>query len=144
MLDVQRYRGAIHREEINFTRKIMWAHMILGAVVIALFLFQEIFIWFAGTIVWYAASLAVMYGFMNERKYCRLLLALVFLGAAAAGVFFINRVFPGITPPRGPLIPQAAVPIWVGAANLTYVVGTLLLLVHPSIRKAGQVGFTLW
>lgn len=144
MLDVQRYRGAIHLEEINFTRKVMWAHMIFGAVVITLFLFQEFFSWFAGSIIWYSASLAVMYGFMNGRRICRWFLALVFLGGAGAGVFFINRVFPGLTPPRGPLIPQTVVPIWVGMANLTYLIGALILLINPSIRKAGRVGFTLW
>ena len=36
MLDVQRYRGAIHLEEIQYTRKWMWLHMILGAVMIAI------------------------------------------------------------------------------------------------------------
>jgi hypothetical protein len=144
MLDVQRYRGATHREEINFARKFMWAHMIFGAVVIAMFLFHEIFWWFAGAIFWYSLSLAVMYGFMNEQKYCRWLLAFVFLGGAGAGVFFTNHVFPGIQPPRGPLIPHAVVPIWVGLANLTYLIGALFLLFNARIRRAGQVGFTLW
>lgn len=144
MLDVQRYRGATHLEEIKFTRKFMWVHMILGPVVIALFLFHEVFSWFAGSTLWFTLSLAVMYGFMNERKFCRWLLALVFLGGAVAGVVFINRVLPGIKPPRGPLIPHAFFPIWVGLVNLTYTIGALFLLFNTRIRRAGQVGFTLW
>ncbi|MCB1276948.1 hypothetical protein [Prosthecobacter sp.] len=144
MLDVQRFRGAKYREEIDFTRKLMWGHLILGAVVISMFLFHEIFSWFAGAIGWYAFSLGVMYGFMNERKICRWLLALVFLGAAGAGLFFINQVFPELRPVRGPLIPQGFIPVWVGAANLIYSIAALFLLFDARVRRAGHVGFTLW
>ena len=144
MLEVQRQRGVIHREEVDFARKFMWAHMIFGAVVIAMFLFHEIFWWFAGATFWYTLSLTAMYGFMNEHKCCRWLLALVFLGGAGAGLVFINHVFPGIKPPRGQLIPHQFVPIWVGFANLTYLIGALFLLFNARIRRAGQVGFTLW
>lgn len=144
MLDVQRQRGAIFRDEVNFTRKLMWAHMIAGALVIAMFLFHELFLWFAGSTVWYAASLVAMYGFMSERRGFRWLLALMFLAGACAGLLFINRVFPTIQPPRGPLIPHAMLPVWVGAANLAYCCGTLLLLFSRKIRRAASVGFTLW
>lgn len=125
MLDVQRNRGAKFREEIDFTRKIMWSHMILGAMVIAMFLFHEIFWWFAGSLVWYSVTLSVMYGFMNEQKYCRWLLAFAFLLGSAAGVYFVNHVFPGSAPPRGPLVPHAVIPLWVGMVNLAYAVGSL-------------------
>ena len=144
MLDVQRYRGAVYRDEINFTRKVMWAHMILGALVTAMFLFHEVFLWFAGSIVWYAASLVAMYCFMSEKRHGRLLLAMWFLVEAVAGLFFINRVFPGLEAPRGPLVPHSFIPIWVGMANLCYGSGTLLLLFNGRIRRAGSVGFTLW
>ena len=144
MLDVQRNRGAKHREEIDFTRKLMWSHMIFGAVVITLFLFHEVFRWFAGAIVWYAASLAVMYGFMNERAYCRWLLALLFFIASGAGLYFINSVFPNTIEPRAALVPHALIPLWVGFANLAYVIGAFFLLFNTRIRRAGQVGFTLW
>lgn len=144
MLDVQRYRGAVYRDEVNFARKVMWGHMILGAVVITLFLFHEVFTWFAGAMGWYALSLVAMYGFMSEKPACRMLLAVVFLAGAMAGLYFINRVFPGLQPLRGPLIPLSFIPIWVGAANLCYGAGTLLLLFSGKIRRAGSVGFTLW
>lgn len=144
MLDVQRYRGAVYRDEVNFARKVMWAHMIVGAVVITLFLFHEVFSWFAGAMGWYALSLVAMYGFMSEKPACRLLLAVVFLGGAGAGLYFINQVFPGLQPQRGPLIPLSFIPIWVGAANLCYGAGTLMVLFNQKIRRAGSVGFTLW
>ena len=144
MLDVQRNRGAKHREEIDFTRKIMWGHMILGAVVSTLFLFHEFFQWFAGTLVWYAASLAVMYGFMCQRASCRWLLALVFLIATAAGLFFINRVYPCSLPPQVALVPHAFMPLWVGLANLTYGIGAVLMIFSAQVRRAGQTGFMLW
>ncbi len=144
MLDVQRNRGAKHREEIEFTRRLMWGHMIFGAVIIALFLFHELFWWFAGSLVWYAASLAAMYGFMCQRAFCRWLLALVYLAATVAGLFFINRVYPGSTPPRTALLPYGFIPLWMGLANLTYGIGALLVLLNVRIRRAGETGFMLW
>jgi hypothetical protein len=144
MREVQRNRGAKHREEIDFTRKLMWGHMIFGAVVCTLFLFHEFFQWFAGSLVWYAASLAVMYGFMSQRASCRWLLALVFLIATGAGLYFINRIYPGSQPPRITLVPHAFMPLWVGLANLTYAIGALLMLFNAQVRRAGQTGFMLW
>ncbi len=144
MLDVQRNRGAVFLDEIQFTRKVMWGHLVFGALVTAMFLFHELFWWFAGSMSWYALSLTVMYGFMSERRGFRFLLAGVFLAGAMAGLYFINRVFPGTEPPRGPLMPHAFIPIWVGLANLIYGLGTLLLLFNGKIRRAGSVGFTLW
>lgn len=144
MLDVQRNRGAKHREEIDFTRKFMWAHLIFGAVIITLFLFHEVFRWFAGSLLWYAVSLVVMYGFMNGRQSCRWLLALVFLAGSVAGLYFLNRVLPATTEPRAALVPHAVIPLWVGFANLTYAVGALFVLFSPRIRRAGETGFMLW
>jgi hypothetical protein len=144
MLDVQRNRGAKNREEIDFTRKLMWAHLIFGAVIITLFLFHEVFRWFAGSLLWYAASLVVMYGFMNGRQSCRWLLALVFLAGSVAGLYFLSRVLPDTTEPRVALVPHAVIPLWVGLANLTYAVGALFVLFSTRIRRAGETGFMLW
>jgi len=144
MLDVQRQRGAKHREEIDFARKLMWTHMIFGAVVILLFLFHELFRWFAGALVWYAVTLALVYGFMSQRAYCRWLLALVFFVGTLAAMYFVNRVFPVSTPPRVPLVPHAFIPLWMGLASLTYGIGGMLMLFNARIRRAGQTGFLLW
>ncbi|MCX6839003.1 MAG: hypothetical protein NTX35_14500 [Verrucomicrobia bacterium] len=144
MLDIQRYRGAIHLEEIQYTRKWMWLHMILGAAMITLFLFHEIFQWFAGAVLWYAVSLMVMYRFMGGHRLYKWLLALIFLLGAAAGVFFINRVFPGIQSPRGPVISKEVIPIWVGIGSLGYTVSAVFVLCSRRIGKAAKTGFTLW
>ena len=144
MLDVQRNRGARYLQEIEFTRKLLWVHMIFGALVITLFLFHELFGWFAGAMLWYSVTLALMHGFMGQRAYCRWLLALVFLAGTLAGLYFINRVFPGSTPPKVSLVPHSFIPLWMGLSNLTYGIGALLLLFNSRIRRAGQVGFTLW
>lgn len=144
MLDVQRNRGAKNREEIDFTRKIMWAHMILGATIIALLLFHELFSWFAGALGWYAATLVAMYGFMSQRKGFRWLLALVFLAATAAGVFFLNHIYPTVIPPRAALLPHSAIPLWMGLTNLTYAIGAVVMMFNARVRIAGQTGFMLW
>jgi len=144
MLDVQHRRGAKCREEIDFTRKVMWAHLIFGAVVITLFLFHEVFRWFAGSLVWYGLSLVVMYGFMNGQRCCRWLLALVFLAGAGAGLYFLSRVLPDTTEPRAALVPHSVIPLWVGLANLTYSLGAMFVLFSPRIRRAGETGFMLW
>lgn len=145
MLNVQRYRGEAHLEhEIQYTRKWMWLHMVLGGVVTTLFLFHEMFDWFAGAAAWYALTLLVMYGFMIEHQICRVLLAILYFGGAAAGVFFINRIFPLTAPPRATLIPHSFLPIWLGLACMAYVVGAFVLLFNSRIRRAGSVGFSLW
>ncbi|MBL9179975.1 MAG: hypothetical protein JNM65_18075 [Verrucomicrobiaceae bacterium] len=144
MLDVQRNRGAVYQEEVQFTRKVMWGHMLFGALVTTMFLFHELFWWFGASMAWYTVSLVVMYGFMSERQGFRLLLAVTFLTGAMAGLYFINRVLPGVVAPRRPLLPQAFIPIWIGLANLIYGFGTLLVLFNGKIRRAGSVGFTLW
>jgi hypothetical protein len=81
---------------------------------------------------------------MNGKSLFKWLLALVYLGGAGAGVFFINRVFPAIEAPRGALIPHAVIPIWVGVGSLTYVVSALFLLCSSRVGKAAKTGFTLW
>lgn len=144
MLDAQRYRGLKHQEEVAFTRKWMWAHMVLGAVVPALFLFHAVFDWSGWAALWYTATLLVMYGFMLEKQACRLMLALLFLGGAAAGVFYINRIFPYAPKTEMTLLPHGFIPIWLGFACLAYVVHACVLLFNESIRKAGRVGFSLW
>jgi hypothetical protein len=144
MLDVQRNRGQKHREEIDFARNFMWGHMIFGAVVVVLFLFHEFFQWFAGAMAWYAVSLALVYGFISQRASCRWLLALVFFVGTLAGVYFITRVYPLSTPPKVTLLPHAFIPLWLGMANLIYVIGGLLMLFNTRIRRAGKTGFLLW
>jgi len=143
MLDAQRYRGEAYREEVDFTRRLLWAHLIAGALVVVLFLFHEVFRWFAGAAIWYLVSLALMYVFMSGRRGFRLLLAMWFLVAAAAGLYFINRVFPDLDPARGLLVPHGFIPLWVGFANLTYAAAALLLLFSKRVRRAGSVDFTL-
>ncbi|MDI1315176.1 hypothetical protein [Prosthecobacter sp.] len=144
MLDVQRNRSAKNREEIEFARKFMWAHMIFGAGVMTLFLFHAVFSWFAGSLVWYGLSLVVMYGYMNGRQACRWLLALTFFAGSVAGLYFLSRVLPAITEPRAALVPHAIIPLWVGLANLTYAVAALFVSFSPRIRRAGETGFMLW
>lgn len=143
MLDAQRYRGEVYREEVEFTRRLMWVNLIVGALVSTLFLFHEIFHWFAGSLTWYSVSLVLMYVFMSARRGCRLLLAVWLLAAAAAGLYFINRVFPILDPARGLLVPHGLIPVWVGCANIVYATVALLLVFSKRVRRAGSVGFTL-
>ncbi|MBE7495732.1 MAG: hypothetical protein HS117_12345 [Verrucomicrobiaceae bacterium] len=144
MLDAQRNRGAIYREEILFARKLLWCHMIGGAAILALLLFHELFAWFGGALVWYAATVFTMLGFMNEQRCCRWLLGGLFAVLASSGIYFTTTVFPGLEPVKAPLIPHSFLPVWVGMANLAYAGGTVMMLFSNRIRKAGSVGFSLW
>jgi len=144
MLDVQRQRGLTYRYEVSFTRKVMWCHMITGAIIIAMLLFHELFWWLGGAILWYATSIFIMFGYMNELNWCRLVLAGHFALIALAGLFFINIIYPNLSPISAPLIPHYFMPIWVGFSNMLYGFASVLMLMSDKIRKAGTVGFTLW
>lgn len=122
----------------------MWCHMIMGAIIVAMLLFHELFWWLGGATVWYAASIYIMLGYMNELNWCRLALGGLFALLCVAGLYFINIIFPTLTPIRTPLIPHTFIPIWVGFSNLLYGFAALLMLISDKIRKAGSVGFTLW
>ena len=144
MLDVQRNRGAIYQREVNFTRKVIWCHMIAGAALIAMLLLHELFWWFGGAVIWYAISLYTTLGLMNEQRWCQWVLAFLFVSITSAGLFFTTYVFPSLEPIKAPLLPHALVPIWVGLVNLLYAVGGLIMLFSGKVRKATLVGFTLW
>ena len=144
MLDVQRNRGAIYQREVSFTRKVIWFHMIAGAVLIAMLLLHELFWWFGGAVIWYAISLYTTLGLMNEQRWCQWVLAALFALITLAGLFFTTYVFPSLQPIKAPLLPHALMPIWVGLVNLLYAVGGLIMLFSGKVRKSTLVGFTLW
>lgn len=144
MLDVQRQHGNPFLQEVIFTRKILWSHLIAGALIISLLLFHELFGWFGAALGWYLASLGAMAGFLNEHRWCRLALGGLFALITATGVHFTNHVFPTLEAPKAPLVPHSLLPVWVGVANLYYGSGCLLLLFSRRVRRAGLAGFTLW
>lgn len=144
MLDVQRYRSDAYREEVLFSRRIILGVLITGAAVITLLLFHELFWWFGGVLAWYGAVVMAMLGYMSSLNWCRWCLALLFAVATLTGLYFTTTVFPVIEPPKAPIVPHTLIPIWVGLANLIFGVMAILMLFSSKIRKAGDVGFTLW
>jgi predicted membrane channel-forming protein YqfA (hemolysin III family) len=144
MLDIQRYRGTAYRDEVVFARQVLITHLILGAIIIALFLLHELFMWFALSLAWYLVSLYAMLGYLNERPWCRWVLAGLFVLLAVTGVYFANQVFPALKAHEAPIIPHNLIPIWIGMANLAYATGAMVVLFSSKMRRAADAGFTLW
>jgi signal transduction histidine kinase len=144
MLDLQRYKGNTLRQEVRFTRIVLWAHLGLGILVVLLLLLHELFGWAAAATGWYLISVMLIGGLLSGAAFCRWGLGLSFLAFALAGVFFLGQVLPGLSREHSPLLPYAVLRIWLGGANLVYVAGGLLMLGSQHIRKAAGIGFKLW
>ncbi len=144
MLDAQRYRKDSYRAEVHFTRLILWAHLALGALVVVMLLFHEIFAWAVAAATWYLLSALILVGLLSSLRFCRVGLALAFLVFSLGGVFFLGNVLPGLKPESPPLIPHALLPFWLGLANVIYAAGAACMAFHDKVRRACTINFSLW
>lgn len=144
MLDAQRYKHAILREEIHFTRKLLIGHITVGLCVIALLAGHGVMLWALAAAIWYLISLLPLAGMMSATEVCRYLLGLLFLLFSATGVFFLAQIVPELNLDDPPLLPAGFLPFWLGTLNLLYAIAGVCLMVNRKVRKAATIGFTLW
>lgn len=144
MLDAQRYRAGTYRAEVHFTRLILWSHLALGALVILMMLFHEIFSWALLTAAWYLITSLILVGLLSTMRFCRVGLALAFLSFSLGGVYFLGNVLPDLHPETSPLIPHALLPFWLGLVNVTYAAGAACMAFNDKVRKACTISFSLW
>jgi hypothetical protein len=144
MLDVQRNRAAILREEVHFTRRILIAHLLTGLGVLALLAGHGVFFWALGAGLWYMLTIPPLLGMGAGNTYCRHLLGLLFLIFSVTGVMFLTHVVPNLNPNDEGLISTRGLPFWLGSLNLLYAVAGFCLMMHRKVRKAVTIGFSLW
>lgn len=144
MLDVQRNRAAILREEVYFTRRILIAHLLTGLGVLGLMAGHGIFFWALGAALWYLLTIPPLLGMSSGNGYCRHLLGLLFLTFSVIGVIFLTHVAPNLNPNDEGLISSRMIPFWLGSLNLLYAIAGACLMMHKKVRKAVAIGFSLW
>lgn len=145
MLDLQRQKYSSHQSSgaILFARKVIFAHLVGGVAIIALLLFHEFFRAAAWCGAWYVLTLVVCIAMMHRRPWVRIILAVLFIGAACAGFLGMVWIFPGIKPETPPLLTHQVLPVWAVIASLCYATGAYLMIVSQRIKRASEKGFTL-
>ncbi len=144
MLDVQRNRAAILRDEVYFTRRILIAHLAMGFGVLVLMAGHGILFWALGVALWYMLTIPPLLGMGAGNSYCRHLLGLLFLIFSVTGVIFLTQVAPNLDPNDEGLISVRMIPFWLGSVNLLYAIAGFCLMIHRKVRKAVTIGFSLW
>lgn len=144
MLDVQRNRAAILRNEVYFTRRILIAHLLLGVFMVLLMAGHGVYFWAWGAGLWYLLTILPLKGMMSSNEGCRHILGLLFLLFSIAGVFFLTQVEPSLKDDAPALLPYQLMPFWLGTLNLLYAIAGVCLMMHRKVRKAVAIGFSLW
>ncbi len=145
MLDLQRqkYAEPASSGSILFARKVLFAHLLSGILVIALLLFHEFFSAAGWATVWYVLTLVVAVGMTKKVVVCRWMMSLLFFGAAVVGLAAMLWVLPGIKPERPPLLPLSVLPFWLVIACFGYAAAAYTVAVSTRLRRACEKGFTL-
>ncbi len=144
MLDVQRNRAAILRDEVHFTRRILLAHLLIGISVVALIFGHGLLLWAVAAALWYILTILPLVGMMSANGACRHILGLMFLCFSLCGVFFLTQVAPTLSTEQDPWLTRDILPFWLGMLNLLYAVAGVCLILHQKVRRAVAIGFSLW
>lgn len=144
MLDCQQRRLWVRKREIHFTRRLLIAHLVLGALLIGLFAAHDLRAWTTGALLWYLLTLAPLRGMLKSADCCRHVLGALFLLFSACGVFFLTQVAPQLPAASSGLLPHNLLPFWLGSLNLVYASTAGCLFFHRNVRKAVAIGFSLW
>jgi len=145
MLDLQRqkYAPCESSGSILFARKVLFAHMAAGLLVIALLLFHEFFAAAGRATVWYVLTLVVAVGMTKRVAGSRWVMSLLFAAAAATGLAVMLWVLPGIKLEQEPLLPLSVLPLWLVIASFGYGTAAYAVAVSSRLRRACEKGFTL-
>ncbi len=144
MLDAQRFKATNFREDVRFTRILLWSHIGLGITVMLLMLLHEIFGWAAGVAGWYLVTMVLTRGMRSASGPYRQMMGAAFLIFALFGIYFLGQVLPHLKPENAPLVSHAALPFWLGLTNIVYAAGGVLILTSLRVKKACSVYFSMW
>lgn len=143
MLDAQRFKATNFREDVRFTRILLWSHIGLGITVMLLMLLHEIFGWAAGVAGWYVVTMVLMRGMSSASGPCRQMMGAAFLIFALCGIYFLGQVLPHLKNESAPLVSRAALPFWLGLTNIVYAAGGVVILTSVKVKKACSVYFSM-
>ena len=144
MLDAQRFKATNFREDVRFTRILLWSHIGLGITAILMMLLHEIFGWAAGVAGWYLVTMVLSRGMRSASGPWRQMMGAAFLIFALSGIYFLGQVLPHLKPANAPLVSHAALPFWLGLTNIVYASGGVLILTSLRVKKACSVYFSMW
>lgn len=147
MLNVQRTRHQKKKREgpdVQFVRRLLLTHAVIGLAAITLLLFHELFSWALVAVVWYVLTLHSAFRLSMARKFARLVLGVLCWCFTLGGIFLVVRVHPALDPDTPRLLTPVLIPLWLGVFNLAYFVGGLTVLFHKDVGTATHKGFNLW
>ena len=144
MLDIQRQRVGLLKEDVYFTRRILIAHLSVGVVIVVLLTAHGVMSWAVAASLWFLLTIMPMHGMMRAQACCRHLLGVLFLLFSALGVYFLTQVEPSLNEDQFSLVPAGLLPFWLGTLNILYAVAGACLIGNRKVRRATTIGFSLW
>ncbi len=144
MLNVQRERHTQHRSEIQFSRRLLRAHVALGWLPAALLLLHGLFFHCAVAATWYLLSLILVPLMKSGRDFARTGLGALFLAGFCGCLLLISR-FPTVLPPASPPpLGHHLLPHWAGVFGAFYLILGLVFFLNRTVKKVVARGFDRW
>lgn len=143
MLDVQRYRHSPKLENVQFTRKILWALLTVLILVGGCLTFHGLFIHALATLLVLMITVLLIVGMGNAKEWCRCALAFMSLGfgvACALLARFGPEIFESSEAPLGVKL----IPIWAGLAAIACITIAACFVFSEKVQYSSRRLFTLW
>jgi hypothetical protein len=144
MLFAQRQRFKARGPEIQFSRLILWFHLVLGGVPAVLLLLHGMPFWGVLVVLWFLLTLGAVMGLKSGLDWARTVLGLLFLGFPMGAAILILHVYPQIPAEHPAMLPVKLLPIWVGLLGAVYLALAFVVFVDQRIRRAMSIRFELW